>query len=176
MGLHESLQGLFPDLRREFATFMRDAYPGWLANLEGDRPPLSIDIVGEFLMPVLERNARRCSSSSTACGSTSGGARAAARAALRHRDDAPLLVLPTATPYSRNALFSGLFPSEIAARFPDWWGEREDESLNAHERGLLEAQLAELKRQIPVRYEKISTPRTRPSSSAACPARSRARG
>ena len=43
-------------------------------------------------------------------------------------------VLPTATPYSRNALFSGLFPGEIAARFPDWWGEREDESLNAHER------------------------------------------
>jgi hypothetical protein len=31
-------------------------------------------------------------------------------------------VLPTATPYSRNALFSGLFPGEIAARFPDWWG------------------------------------------------------
>ena len=53
-------------------------------------------------------------------------------------------VLPTATPYSRNALFSGLFPGEIAARFPDWWGEREDETLNAHERELLEAQLAEL--------------------------------
>ena len=53
-------------------------------------------------------------------------------------------VLPTATPYSRNSLFSGLFPGEIAARFPDWWGEREDESLNAHEKQLLEAQLAEL--------------------------------
>ena len=46
----------------------------------------------------------------------------------------------------RNALFSGLFPGEIAARFPDWWGEREDESLNAHERELLEAQLAKLGR------------------------------
>ena len=55
-------------------------------------------------------------------------------------------VLPTATPYSRNALFSGLFPGEIAARFPDWWGPgvREDETLNAHERELLEAQLAEV--------------------------------
>src|SRR5205085_10846450 len=47
MGLHESLRGLFPDMRREFATFMTRAYPQWLANLEGDRPPLSIDIVNE---------------------------------------------------------------------------------------------------------------------------------
>src|SRR5439155_6601883 len=46
---------------------------------------------------------------------------------------------------------------EIAARFPDWWGEREDETLNAHERELLEAQLKELDLKIPVRYDKIST-------------------
>jgi hypothetical protein len=67
-------------------------------------------------------------------------------------------VLPTATPYARNSLFSGLFPGEIAARFPDWWGERDDESLNAHERELLEAQLMELKVSASVRYQKISTP------------------
>ena len=85
-------------------------------------------------------------------------------------------MLPTATPYSRNSLFSGLFPSEIAARFPDWWGEREDESLNAHERELLEAHLAELKRPIPVRYEKISSVRTVTSSSATSRAASRAKG
>jgi hypothetical protein len=66
-------------------------------------------------------------------------------------------VLPTATPFSRNALFSGLFPGEIAARFPDWWGEREDETLNAHERELLEAQLDEIGSKVPVRYEKVST-------------------
>jgi len=52
MGLHDSLQGLFPDLRREFASFMAQAYPAWLKDLEGDRPPLSIDIVQEFLLPV----------------------------------------------------------------------------------------------------------------------------
>jgi len=156
--LYDSLQLLYPDMRREFASFMRASYPGWLAHLEGDRPPLSIDVVSEFLLPILERN----------------------RAAVFVVIDclrldqwavlSPLLapffeiemthhfsILPTATPYSRNSLFSGLFPSEIAARFPDWWGEREDESLNAHERGLLEAHFAEMKRPIPVRYEKISS-------------------
>jgi hypothetical protein len=68
-----------------------------------------------------------------------------------------LSILPTATPYSRNALFSGLFPCEIAGRFPDWWGEREDETLNAHERELLESQLAEAGKRVSVRYEKISS-------------------
>lgn len=157
-GLYESLRGLYADMHRQFAEFMRGAYPSWLAHLEGDRPPLSIDIVQEFLLPVLRRD------------------RAVVFVVVdclrldQWRTLAPLLqsfadveathyfsILPTATPYARNALFSGLFPCEIAARFPDWWGEREDESLNAHERELLVAQLAELKHSVPVRYEKIST-------------------
>ncbi len=54
-GLYDSLQGLYSDMHREFADYMETAYPGWLANLSGERPPLSIDIVGEFLMPILER-------------------------------------------------------------------------------------------------------------------------
>jgi CheY-like chemotaxis protein len=156
--LDESLQALYPDLRREFAEFMRHAYPAWLRDLEGDRPPLSIDIVPEFVLPVLDSE------------------RAVVFVVIdclrldQWRVLQPLLapfvdvetthyfsVLPTATPYSRNALFSGLFPGEIAARYPDWWGEREDESLNAHERELLEAQVRELVGRTPVRYDKIST-------------------
>jgi DNA-binding NarL/FixJ family response regulator len=158
VGLYESLQGLYPDMRREFASFMKKAYPAWLKNLEGDRPPMSIDIVPEFLMPMFD------------------GAKQAVFVVVdclrldQWRTLEPLIaplfdvetthyfsILPTATPFSRNALFSGLFPGEIAARFPDWWGEREDETLNAHERQLLEAQLVELNRKLPVRYEKIST-------------------
>ncbi|MEX0909224.1 MAG: hypothetical protein WDZ58_05605, partial [Gemmatimonadaceae bacterium] len=65
----------------------------------------------------------------------------------------------TATPYSRKWLFSWLFPGEIASRYPDWWGtpDREDESLNAHERELLERHLADLGGGGGVRYSKIST-------------------
>ncbi|MFN8571663.1 MAG: response regulator [Gemmatimonadaceae bacterium] len=158
-GLYESLRGLYPDMHREFAQFMYRAYPQWLRNLEGDRPPLSIDVVSEFLLPVWKEK------------------RVAALVVVDclrldqwrvlERIVAPLFdvetthyfaVLPTATPYSRNSLFSGLFPGEIAARFPDWWGERDDETLNAHERELLDAQLKEMKLSVPLRYEKISTP------------------
>jgi CheY-like chemotaxis protein len=159
MGLYESLRGLYPDMHREFAAYMQKAYPAWLRTLEGDRPPLSIDVVGEFLLPLV-REKRVAVLVVVDC------LRLDQWRALE-RVVTPLFdvetthhfaVLPTATPYSRNSLFSGLFPGEIAARFPDWWGEREDETLNAHERELLEAQLQELKTPVPVRYEKISTP------------------
>ena len=157
-GLHESLQGLYPDLRREFALYMKTAYPEWLRNLGGDRPPLSIDIVPELLMPVLKTDKQVLFVIIDCLRLDQWRALEPIIAPLFDIETTHYFsILPTATPYSRNALFSGLFPGEIAARFPDWWGEREDETLNAHERQLLEAQLVELNAKIPVRYEKIST-------------------
>jgi CheY-like chemotaxis protein len=161
MGLYGSLRSLYPGMHRDFAAYMKTAYPRWVKEeIEGERPPLSIDVVNEFLLPVLEADKR---------------ALYVVVDCLRldqWRVIEPLLtplfeidttyyfsLLPTATPYSRNALFSGLFPGEIAARFPDWWGEREDETLNAHERELLEHHLAELRGRTPVRYHKISSAR-----------------
>lgn len=47
-------------------------------------------------------------------------------------------ILPTATQYSRNAIFSGLLPSEIQKRFPKYWiDEDEDESKNQFEHEFL---------------------------------------
>jgi CheY-like chemotaxis protein len=158
MGLHESLQGLYPDLRREFAHYMKTEYPSWLRNLESDRPPLSIDIVPEYLLPILKTDKQALFVVIDCLRLDQWRALEPIIAPLFDIETTHYYsVLPTATPYSRNALFSGLFPGEIAARFPDWWGEREDETLNAHERELLNAQIEELGLKIPVRYEKIST-------------------
>ncbi len=158
MGLHESLQSLYPDLRREFAHYMTEAYPAWLRDLEGDRPPLSIDIVPEYLLPILASDNQAVFVVIDCLRLDQWGVLEPMLAPLFDVETTHYYsVLPTATPYSRNALFSGLFPGEIAARFPDWWGEREDESRNAHERDLLVAQLHELGASTPVRYEKVST-------------------
>ena len=53
-------------------------------------------------------------------------------------------ILPTATPYARNAIFSGLFPSEIEKQLPGLWtqgDENDDVSCNRFESQLLEEQL-----------------------------------
>jgi CheY-like chemotaxis protein len=58
-----------------------------------------------------------------------------------------LSILPTATPYSRNAIFSGLFPADIANKYPDRWLEKssEDGSKNKYEDYFLAEQMNRLK-------------------------------
>jgi hypothetical protein len=52
-------------------------------------------------------------------------------------------VLPTATPFSRNAIFSGLFPEEIEKKYPELWvrDDEDENSLNKYEMVLLEQNL-----------------------------------
>lgn len=52
-------------------------------------------------------------------------------------------ILPTATPYSRNAIFSGMLPLEIARRFPGCW-VFEETGQNRFEEYLLTEQLKRL--------------------------------
>ena len=55
-------------------------------------------------------------------------------------------ILPTATPYARNSLFSGLYPLDIAEGYPQWWigSADHDGSRNAHEGDLLNELLKRL--------------------------------
>jgi len=158
-GLHGSLRTLLPEGRRAFAQYIAKQYPHWVnAGLEGDRPPLSIDVVGEFLLPVLESEKRALFIVVDCLRLDQWRGLEPIIASMFEVDTTHYYsLLPTATPYARNALFSGLFPGEIAAMHPDWWGEREDETLNAHERELLEVQLREARGATPVRYHKISS-------------------
>ncbi len=65
-------------------------------------------------------------------------------------------ILPTATPYSRNAIFAGVSPLEIAQMYPKLWDQGQDEtSLNRHEEELLKKQLDRAGFDINFKYEKI---------------------
>src|SRR6266481_5271137 len=159
-GLSEALRSLQRSLRKDFAEYVARQYPRWLAGPEGDRPPLSVDVGAEFLVPVL-RSTGRVLFVVIDC------LRLDQWEVLRDlitplfdvEESHYYSILPTATPFSRNAIFSGLFPMEIAARHPEWWGAPSDEeSLNAHEPELLTEQLRELVgKPVPVRYEKLFT-------------------
>ncbi len=54
-------------------------------------------------------------------------------------------ILPTATQYARNAIFSGLMPSDMEKLFPQYWKNDIDEGgKNLHEADFLKAQLKRL--------------------------------
>lgn len=65
-------------------------------------------------------------------------------------------ILPTTTAYARNAIFSGLLPSEMAKTHPDLWvGEDEDESKNNFEDEFLAKQIRKNNLNIKFSYNKI---------------------
>lgn len=72
-------------------------------------------------------------------------------------EDAFFSILPTATQYSRNAIFSGLMPSEMEKMFPNFWlNDEEEGGKNLHEEAFLQAQLKRLGKDIKTSYNKIT--------------------
>lgn len=66
-------------------------------------------------------------------------------------------ILPTATQYARNAIFSGMLPMEIEKQFPaEWKNDDEEGGKNLHEEKFLRAQLKKLKKDdLKVSYTKV---------------------
>lgn len=66
-------------------------------------------------------------------------------------------ILPTATQYARNAIFSGLMPLDISKMFPDLWvDEDEDEGKNLNESPLIATQFERFRRKVKFSYNKIN--------------------
>ncbi|MBS14168.1 MAG: response regulator [Gemmatimonadetes bacterium] len=145
-GLMRTHGDLRRSCNREFGKFVEQHYERWIQD-EEDSPLLSVDIVNEFVAPPLLEG-RQVFFVVVDC------------MRLDHwMAIQPLLsehfniqqqyhysILPTATPYSRNGIFSGLFPCDVAKLYPDEWkSARDDEgSRNRHEHQLLDRQLAEI--------------------------------
>ena len=66
-------------------------------------------------------------------------------------------ILPTATQYARNAIFSGLMPNKIAEMFPELWvDEDEEEGKNLNEAPLVQTQIDRYRRRDTFSYHKIN--------------------
>jgi CheY-like chemotaxis protein len=150
------------ELNLEFSRFIEDRYPQWVKAPKDQRPMLSVDVVERAVVPHLKAG-RRVAFIVMDC------LRFDQWLALT-----PLLepyfdiatepyygILPTATPYARNAIFSGMFPDEMGKRHPEYWGEdtKDDRSKNRFERQFMDLQLERLGAvpAKPVKYVKIYT-------------------
>ncbi len=66
-------------------------------------------------------------------------------------------ILPTATQYARNSIFSGLMPNEISKMFPELWvDEDEVEGKNLNEAPLIQTQLDRYRRHHSFSYHKVN--------------------
>lgn len=159
-GLIGTLESLQAELRHDFGRWTTRQYPLWMRG-EAEAPELSVDVVTRRLAPLLGSDpvffvvldCMRLDQWRAISGLLGES--------FEIDEGVHWSILPTATPYARNALFSGLFPDQIAEQRPGWWDAAGDEgSMNAFEDDLLRAQLRRLVgRDVPVHYEKVFTDR-----------------
>ena len=141
--LRQSLDEQRKEVNKEFSKFVERNYKNWINNV-GDEytPKLTTEIVDDYVVPLVK--------------DSSGPVFFFVIDCLRldqwmimekHLVDMFKInkeyyysILPTATPYARNSLFAGLFPSEIEKHYPDLWhtGNDDERSMNKYEKELLE--------------------------------------
>ncbi|PID59521.1 MAG: response regulator [Ignavibacteriae bacterium] len=163
--LKQTLNEQKREYNKEFSKYVETNYLSWIENKdEENRPLLTTDIVEKFVIPHLD----------TADGPVFLFVLDCLRLDQwaiieKHLIDFFSLekdyyysILPTATPYARNSLFSGLFPSEIENYYPDLWtGDNDDErSRNKYEKELLQYLLdrKKIKLDNELKYMKIIDP------------------
>lgn len=147
LGLQSTLEDLFRETRREFSKYIERNYKLWLAD-EEDRPILSTEVVEKSVIPLLKEGYNvfffviDCMRYDQWLVMEE-----LIRPYFNISKFSYYSILPTSTPYSRNAIFAGMYPSEIERYFPELWTHANDDetSHNRYEKDLLE-KLIERKR------------------------------
>lgn len=144
LGLRQTLLDQKRECNVEFGKFIEREYKNWLGS-KGHHPTLSTDIVERAVIPQLD-------SSPSVFFFVIDCLRLDQWLLMEQmlaefysiERSSYFSILPTATPYSRNALFSGKFPSEISAAYPEMWTSDVDDenSLNRNEHEMLNRLLA----------------------------------
>ncbi|MGP1993667.1 PglZ domain-containing protein [Zobellia laminariae] len=76
----------------------------------------------------------------------------------KNKEESYFSILPTATQYARNAIFSGLTPMAMEKKYPQWWKNDTDEGgKNLHEADFLGEQIKRLGLNLKWEYHKISS-------------------
>lgn len=157
-GLDQAQRDQRREFNLEFGKYIETWYPRWLRD--EDPPPLSVDLVANYLYPLLASR-RQVFFIVVDCMRLDQwlSIEPLLTDYFELKRDYYYSIIPTATPYSRNAIFSGLFPSEIAQFYPGLWSEGADEerSRNRYEKELLDNQLRKmgLKFKLEPKYVKV---------------------
>lgn len=156
----EMLQMQKEEANNGFAKFIKKNYLAWLENSSSSsKPVLSPEIFKTKVFPMLNAGEKvflvvldnfRYDQWRVLSGELS--------AYFDIDEDMYYSILPTATQYARNAIFSGLMPNKIQEMFPDLWvDEDEEEGKNLNEEPLIRTQLERYRRKETFSYHKINT-------------------
>ncbi|MGI9530408.1 response regulator [Lutimonas sp.] len=158
IGMIEILESQKEEANSQFYKFIKNNYSDWFHG--NDRPILSHTLFKEVIAPQIEKDP---------------GTLVVVIDNLRYdqlRVLEPIIseyyksteeksffsILPTATQYARNAIFSGLTPLDMEKKYPQYWKNDTDEGgKNMHENEFLSEQLKRLGLNLVHEYYKITS-------------------
>lgn len=162
LGFAQTLQDQMRECNSAFSKFVEDNYQYWIHNENDEETPLfSNKVVEKYLVPHLKTD-RPVVFIVVDCMRYDQWLvfEEQLRPYYTFKRNFYSSILPTATPYARNAIFAGLFPADIKKHYPQYWSSElnsEDHKQNAFEKELLEEQLKrkQIKLRDPLTYIKI---------------------
>lgn len=157
--MYEMLKSQKEDANNMFGRFIKKSYMEWMASPREKRPVMSCDLFREHIFPLLDSGEKvffiiidnfrydQWRVLAEEIGSD-----------FTIDEQLYTSILPTATQYARNAIFSGLMPKQIKEMFPDLWVDEEDEEgKNLNEEQLIATQIARYRRKDSFSYGKVLT-------------------
>lgn len=161
-GVRQVLEDQYNEANRAFSRYVEESYKGWIASVDSppdeDRPVLSHEVIARWVVPELGKG-KPVIFFVIDCMRYDQWLEFEKLLAPLYsmQKDYHYSILPTATPYSRNSIFAGMLPNDLAGQYPRLWaaGEDDEHSRNRNEEQFLNDQLKRRHLSTRVRYDKL---------------------
>ncbi|MFN2261184.1 MAG: response regulator, partial [Psychroflexus sp.] len=157
-GMFEILESQKNEANIEFCKFIDENYPNWF-DKNSDAPILSHTLFKKKILPEISKEQPTLL---VVIDNLRYDQWKAFEAIISNNykkvEESPYFsILPTATQYARNAIFSGLMPSDMEKIYPEYWLNDTDEGgKNQFEEEFLDTQLKRLGKDFKTQYHKIT--------------------
>ena len=144
-GLGQLLDEQWKEANQQFTKFIEAHYENWLHS--DNKPLMSPEIISTHIQEKLQNDEKIVLIIIDCLRADQLKAMTSILAQIFHIDTKYYLsILPTATPYSRNAIFSGYYPNELQNEYGELWQKmwQDEHSMNRFENQFLRDQLNRL--------------------------------
>lgn len=156
-GMFGILESQKAEANNQFGKFIDKNYAGWFK--EEDRPVMSHTLFRERVVPeIAEGPTLLVVIDNLRYDQWFAFEDAVTSFYKKRKEQHYYSILPTATQYARNAIFSGLMPLDMEKKYPDWWkNDTEEGGKNLYEDKFLGEQIKRLGLNLKWEYHKISS-------------------
>ena len=131
LGFQEMVEALHKECNINFCRFFESLYHSWI--MSDDRPRFSVDVFPKWVFPHIKEGKKVIFILLDCLRADQWMAMEPFLLdSFRIKREYYYSIVPTATPYSRNAIFSGYFPREIEQNMPGLWKKNEEDEFSSN--------------------------------------------